>query len=227
LAIITPIISSNHALISFFCGTWYGIALGVSSESLGVILLLVFIKLFKVSLIPHPGKALASINFIDIFIFGGLSFVCYLLVLLIWESGKSIPMLFLIKPFIGFIVTLALLIAYSLKKSNDQKVNENKDQEFQELNKKYQALKNLYDPDIPDFGSKLDLHFTPREQDVLMALADGMSNQMMAKSFFLTNGTIANVISRLMIKLELESREQLVLFAIAWVNKYKPVKRPN
>ena len=136
----------------------------------------------------------------------------------IWEGSKVNPMiLFLIKPFVGFMVSGALFVAYSFKKSNDRR----RDQEFQDLNEKYQALKNLVDPDIPDFGDKLNMYFTQREQEVLQLLAQGMDNGKIAENLNLAMGTVTNRVSKLKEKIDLDSRDQLTLFAIAWVNKNK------
>jgi DNA-binding NarL/FixJ family response regulator len=98
---------------------------------------------------------------------------------------------------------------------------------IQGLNKRYQDLKNKIDPDIPDFGDKLDMYFTRREQEVLMLLAQGMSNDEIAKEFSVSIGTVGNLISKVKDKVEVENRNQLVLFSLAWTSKYKPVKRQD
>ncbi|EUJ33476.1 two-component response regulator [Listeria floridensis FSL S10-1187] len=57
--------------------------------------------------------------------------------------------------------------------------------------------------------SKLGL--TPRETDILVAVASGYSNKEIAKELFISEGTVANNISALLSKLELEHRTQLAI----------------
>lgn len=56
------------------------------------------------------------------------------------------------------------------------------------------------------------LPLTSREQDVIQAVASGLSNKEIAKKLFITEGTVANNISALLNKLGLEHRTQLAIF---------------
>jgi len=215
---IIPLTSSNHALISFF-KSQYGIMVGSLTETLGIVVLLALLNIFNVATVPTPGQTVL----IDIFIFSGLSLLCYYEFAKIWEK----PDQFLILPCIAFLVSAALAVAYYIKKVNDKKTIEIMNQDYQELNKKYQSLKNLCDPDIPDFGDKLDMYFTQREQEVLQLLAQGMDNSKIAENLHLAMGSVTNRVSKLKEKIELDSRDQLTLFAIAWVNKFRNSRKKN
>ncbi len=52
---------------------------------------------------------------------------------------------------------------------------------------------------------------TAREAEVLDAIAQGMSNDGIAKSLFLSEGTVKTHVSRILAKLELENRVQAAL----------------
>lgn len=56
------------------------------------------------------------------------------------------------------------------------------------------------------------LPLTSREQDVIQAVASGLSNKEIAKKLFISEGTVANNISALLNKLGLEHRTQLAIF---------------
>lgn len=55
---------------------------------------------------------------------------------------------------------------------------------------------------------------TPREQEILVALADGMSNEEIAEKLVISKHTVARHRENLMRKLELHSRSELVKYAI-------------
>ena len=55
---------------------------------------------------------------------------------------------------------------------------------------------------------------TPRERDVIKALAAGMSNRAIAKHLGLSEKTVKNHISRILAKLELSDRTQAALYAV-------------
>ncbi|MCK8059794.1 MULTISPECIES: response regulator transcription factor [unclassified Fusibacter] len=55
---------------------------------------------------------------------------------------------------------------------------------------------------------------TQREVDILKLIGQGKSNKEIAKSLFITEGTVKNNITRMLSKLELRDRTQLAIFAI-------------
>ena len=58
---------------------------------------------------------------------------------------------------------------------------------------------------------KLDI-LTPREMDVAKLVAQGKSNKDICKILFLTEGTVKNYVTRILEKLELNSRTELAVF---------------
>ena len=54
---------------------------------------------------------------------------------------------------------------------------------------------------------------TPREHDVLLAIASGLSNQQIGQQLFLEESTIKSHVGRLLAKLGLRSRVQAVIYA--------------
>lgn len=75
------------------------------------------------------------------------------------------------------------------------------------------------DPDIMEeiLNKKKDHgldQLTPREVDVLKAVAKGMNNREIASNLFVTESTVKKHISQILSKLELKDRTQAALFAI-------------
>lgn len=71
--------------------------------------------------------------------------------------------------------------------------------------------------DIPDRKRDLEKHgklklLTPREMDVAKLVADGVSNKFICETLFLTEGTVKNYVTKVLEKLELNSRTELALF---------------
>lgn len=52
---------------------------------------------------------------------------------------------------------------------------------------------------------------TPRELDIYQAVAEGLNNKEIAEKYYLSEGTIRNYISQLLLKLELRDRTQLAI----------------
>lgn len=61
-------------------------------------------------------------------------------------------------------------------------------------------------PDLKAFS------LTEREEEVLVQVANGLSNKEIAETLFLSEGTVRNYISTLLEKLELRDRTQLAIF---------------
>jgi DNA-binding NarL/FixJ family response regulator len=67
-------------------------------------------------------------------------------------------------------------------------------------------------PDKPDSGAFSEL--TEKELDILRLLGDGMSNKEISERLFIGEGTVRNIISTILDKLNLKSRTQLAIFYI-------------
>lgn len=64
-----------------------------------------------------------------------------------------------------------------------------------------------------DAGHKLLELLTPREHEILVALAAGRSNQEIASAFFVSEATVKTHVRRVLAKLALRDRVQAVVFA--------------
>lgn len=53
---------------------------------------------------------------------------------------------------------------------------------------------------------------SPREQEVIRLIAEGMSNKEIASRLFLSEGTVRNYLSSILSKLELRDRTQVAVF---------------
>lgn len=58
------------------------------------------------------------------------------------------------------------------------------------------------------------LNITPREKEIIILVAQGLSNKDIAKQLYLSDGTVRNSISNLLYKLDLKDRTQLAVFAV-------------
>jgi DNA-binding NarL/FixJ family response regulator len=56
-------------------------------------------------------------------------------------------------------------------------------------------------------------HFTARECEILMQLAQGKNNREIAQALYLTEGTVKNYITRILGQLDLHNRTQVALWA--------------
>lgn len=75
-----------------------------------------------------------------------------------------------------------------------------------------ERLTDLLQPSDTRAGQAVYEGLTPREQEVLVKIANGKNNREIAEALFLSEGTVRNYISQLLEKLELRDRTQLAIF---------------
>jgi DNA-binding NarL/FixJ family response regulator len=66
-------------------------------------------------------------------------------------------------------------------------------------------------PDPPEPAALKTL--TPREREVLLLVARGLSNQQIAERLFIGDGTVKTHVARLLTKLQLHDRTQVIIYA--------------
>ncbi|MDN5919160.1 MAG: response regulator transcription factor [Pseudonocardia sp.] len=64
-----------------------------------------------------------------------------------------------------------------------------------------------------DGGTPADIPLTPRELEVLRLLADGLSNNEVAATLVISQETVKTFVSRILTKLDLRDRVQVVVYA--------------
>ena len=81
-----------------------------------------------------------------------------------------------------------------------------------------EPVKTVLSPMAPEAAS-----LTPREIEVLHMMADGLSNEEIAKKLYISEGTVRNYVSRIYARLDARDRTQAVLIAmrLGIVNKSK------
>ncbi|MFZ5987805.1 MAG: response regulator [Bacillota bacterium] len=79
----------------------------------------------------------------------------------------------------------------------------------------FDHLKGNYQTKKHDATAKeLEDLLTPREKEVLALIVDGMSNKDIANKLFLVEGRVKNIVSSILMKLDVKDRTQLAIFAI-------------
>lgn len=58
------------------------------------------------------------------------------------------------------------------------------------------------------------INLTKREKELLVNVAEGLSNREISEKMFLSEGTVRNNISALLLKLKLRDRTQLAVYAV-------------
>ncbi|WP_010251375.1 response regulator [Acetivibrio cellulolyticus] len=61
---------------------------------------------------------------------------------------------------------------------------------------------------------KFDINLTDRELSIIKLIVDGKSNKEIALSIFITEGSVKNIITNILEKLNLKDRTQLAVFAV-------------
>lgn len=76
------------------------------------------------------------------------------------------------------------------------------------------ALQNIPEYPSPSSVETKDLSklLTPREMEVVEQIMQGKSNKTISTTLFLTEGTVKNYVSRILDKLELKSRSELIIY---------------
>ncbi len=63
-----------------------------------------------------------------------------------------------------------------------------------------------------------ELNLTAKEYEIIQLLADGQSNKEIADSLYLSEGTVRNYLSNILLKLDLRDRTQLAIFYYRQIN---------
>lgn len=79
------------------------------------------------------------------------------------------------------------------------------------ISKVLHAMEQLAN-ESPSIKDQVDDVLTPREIEVVELVMEGKSNKQIASRLFLTEGTVKNYISRILDKLDLHNRTELVLY---------------
>lgn len=66
----------------------------------------------------------------------------------------------------------------------------------------------------PKQGPKSDINITDRELSIIRLIVDGKSNKEIASCIFITEGSVKNIITNILEKLNLKDRTQLAVFAV-------------
>lgn len=73
--------------------------------------------------------------------------------------------------------------------------------------------KKEYSPELMAFTVNSKVVLTPQEKRILLEMANGLSNQEIADNLFLSNGTVRNYVSSILLKLDAENRTDAVRIA--------------
>ena len=77
----------------------------------------------------------------------------------------------------------------------------------------YAGLPIISEEALKSFSkSKIENRLTPREKDILELIANGFSNNEIAQQLYIGEGTVRNIISIILDKLELRDRTQLAIY---------------
>lgn len=69
-------------------------------------------------------------------------------------------------------------------------------------------------PSEPPINSSIPSQLTPREIELIRMIVDGKSNKEIAAEFFLAEGSVKNLVTSVLEKLNLKDRTQLAVFAV-------------
>lgn len=78
----------------------------------------------------------------------------------------------------------------------------------------YQVMRKQMSEGTTHAQDALDVDFTARELDVVRLVAQGLDNKEIAGELYLAEGTVRNLISRVLEKLNLKDRTQLAVYAV-------------
>ena len=78
----------------------------------------------------------------------------------------------------------------------------------------YQVMRKQMSEGTTHTQDALDVDFTARELDVVRLVAQGLDNKEIAGELYLAEGTVRNLISRVLEKLNLKDRTQLAVYAV-------------
>ncbi|HEX3045156.1 MAG TPA: LuxR C-terminal-related transcriptional regulator [Bacillota bacterium] len=136
LLVIYPLAATDPVAKVFFFENPYGLLINGLLEAAGPGILLMMLTLFKFELIPSPGKLLRRTDFFDIYLFFGIVYWCFRSTMSLWNAARQGSSLTSLWPFIDWMVSGSMGVAYYFRKVHDQKKHETMTREFEDEKEK-------------------------------------------------------------------------------------------
>ena len=250
ILIISPLCSLKPSIGPFLSQNPFGQCIGSLMESAFAMITLLLLSIFNVSLIPAMENLYATVNFVDIYLFGALFYWFYNASMRLFISEINNPKQIPFKLIAEWLVSTGAVIGLCIRQINVKNIKRNsicqqeKIQKLidnnrelsvtnQELNEKVlKAQNNKYDNidsniqstenlpiikkksyKIPDpKGNPAKITIGSSEMSVLLLIGFGKSNKEVTDLTGLADGTVRNIVTKLLSKLKCMDRTQLAIY---------------